>query len=391
MSRRKRQRVLNKLNYRNIPLVDYALGATVLGLTLFGILMVYDTSVIVAFERFGDRLWFLKNQAMWAFIGIGVGFIVSGIDYKFWRKLANPMLAVSLVMLILVFVPGFSSDEYTLNQRLVFPSGLPFLEYLFIQPSEVVKLTLVIYLAHLFDSAKATATGRIKNKFNLPHWQFLVVTGLVVVLVAIEPDQGNALLIAASAFVVYFTAGAPLLFTIGLGGVGILAALAYALSSDYRRERLLTFLNPLADPQGASYQITQILLALGSGGLLGLGLGNSRQKYQYIPEVTTDSIFAVIGEELGLIGASLVIAALFFVIWRGFKIAAQTQDEFGRLLAIGLSANIGLQAIVNLGGMVGLLPLTGVPLPFVSYGGSSLTLLLVSIGILLSISRSVES
>ncbi len=358
-------------------IVDYVLAGVVLVLTLFGVIMVYNTSVIVAFEQFGDKFWFLKNQGVWASIGIATGFIVSNIDYHALKKIAFPALVVTIVLLMFVFLPGFSQEVYGATQRLYIP-GIPFIGSISVQPSEIAKLTLVIYLAALFEA---------KQKIKSPNRIFFGVSGAILLLTALEPDLGNAILIASTALIVYFASGAPLLTLFMVGGIGAFSALLYAFSSDYRRERIFTFLNPLIDPQGVSYQISQIFIALGSGGLLGLGLGASRQKYQYIPEVTTDSIFAVIGEELGFVGAILIIAALCFIVWRGISIAQKAPDEFGRLLAIGITATIASQAIVNLGGMAGLIPLTGVPLPFISYGGTSLTLLLISVGILLNISR----
>lgn len=385
MPRRKsKQRFHKRLNYKHIPLADYVLAGVVLGLTLFGILMVYNTGVVVAFEEFGDQLWFLKNQSMWAILGISIGFVVSGVDYRIWKHVGFSLVVISIVLLVLVLIPGFSDEVYGARQRLILP-GVSLLQYISVQPSELVKLALIIYLASLFSASRKETKSK-----KFPHLPFLIVTSLSAGLTALEPDLGGALLIAGTAFVIYFTAGAPIISVVSLSSLAILAAVTYTFSSEYRRQRILTFLNPLQDPQGISYQIIQILIALGSGGFLGLGLGNSRQKFLYIPEVTTDSIFAIIGEELGFVGAIIITGALFFIVWRGLSIAEQAKDKFGQLLAIGISTNIGIQGVVNLGGMVGLLPLTGVPLPFISYGGSSLTLLLVSVGILLSISRSIN-
>lgn len=356
---------------------DYLLAIAVLVLTMFGVLMVYNTSVIVAFEQIGDKYWFLKHQTIWVFVGVIGGYIISQANYQWLRKYSVVFIIVSIILLMLVFVPFLSSEVYGARQRIVIP-GIPFLNYLTIQPSEIVKLTGVIYFASIFSN--------IKDK--LPHMHYFLVLLLIVVLVAIEPDLGNAVLILGSGIMVYFAAGVNLLtLSLVLLTSGV-AALIFALSSEYRRQRILTFLNPLSQTESVSYHIQQIFIALGSGGLFGLGLGNSRQKYQYIPEVMTDSIFAIIGEELGLLGAVVIIGILLFIIWRGFQIALHCRDEFGKLLAIGITANIGLQTIVNLGGMVGLMPLTGVPLPFISYGGSSLTILLFSVGILINISRS---
>ena len=344
--------------------------------------MVYNTSVIVAFEQFDDKYWFLKNQLLWAILGLGVGLFVSNISYKLIQKYALHAFVVSFIMTVLVLIPGFSNEVYGARNRLVIP-GIPFLQSISIQPSEIIKLTLVMYLAALLTPVL------LKKSVKFPHKEFLVLLAATLLVVALEPDLGNAILIAASAGTIYFAAGAPMTYVLGIGGVGSLSAIIYALSTEYRRARILTFLNPTTNNESISYHIQQIFIALGSGGILGLGLGNSRQKYQYLPEVTTDSIFAIVGEELGLIGAVLVIGALVFIIWRGFRIAAQTQDPFAKLLALGITTNIAVQTIVNLGGMVGIMPLTGVPLPFVSYGGTSLTILLVSVGILLSISRTL--
>jgi cell division protein FtsW len=384
-----KSRLKKILKYHRPKTADYLLALVTIGLTLFGLLMIYDTSVVVAFEQFNDKFWFLKNQAVWALIGVTGGFILSNINYRTWYQLSSILILITIGMLILVLIPGFSNEVYGAKQRLIIP-GIPVLNSIFIQPSEVAKLTLSMYLAGLLSSTKTDKKRRKPIGNKLPHLQFFLITGIIVALIALEPDLGNAVLIMGTVFIIYFAAGVNVATLAGVTLVGFIMALLYAFSSDYRRQRIFTFLNPSRDPQGVSYQISQILIALGSGGLFGLGLGNSRQKYQYIPEVTTDSIFAIIGEELGLIGALAVIGALFFIIWRGYKIAEETEDRFGWLLAIGLTSNIAIQAFVNLAGMVGLLPLTGVPLPFISYGGTSLTLLLCSIGILLNISRNAK-
>ena len=341
--------------------------------------MVYDTSVVIAIEQLGDRYWFLKNQALWAVFGIAGGYIASNINYHFWKKIAFPLLVTTLLLLVVVLIPSVSSEVYGAKTRLSFPTGIPVLGNINLQPSELAKLSLILYFAALFDE---------KKKKIVP---FLAVLALTLGLIMLEPDLGNALLVAAAAMMVYFASGVGL---IEFGTViipGVLGAAALALSSPYRRNRLFSFLDPSQDPKGISYQINQILIALGSGGIWGLGLGNSRQKYQYLPEVTTDSIFAIIGEELGFIGVLLILLLLFFVILRGLRVWEKAKDNFGRMLAAGITGMIGFQAVVNLGGMAGLIPLTGVPLPFISYGGSSLTITLVSVGILLNISKYSKS
>lgn len=369
----------DKFSKQSYKSTDYILAGIVLFLTIFGVVMVYNTSVIIAFETFNDKYWFFKNQAVWALIGVVFAYIVSNINYHVWKQFGPLLLTINIILLVLVLIPGFSSEVYGAHQRLVIP-GIPFLNSVTMQPSELLKLTLILYLAGLFTFAK-------EKRLPFPNVDFFKVLAVSLVLTAIEPDLGNAILIAGSAFIIYFTAGANLMLTSLIVFIGGSLATIFALISDYRRERITSFISSLINNSPATYHLTQVFIALGSGGLLGVGLGNSRQKYQYIPEVTTDSIFAVIGEEMGLLGSLLVIFGLFFIIWRGYKIATTCQDNFGRLLVIGLTTNIALQTIVNLGGMVGLIPLTGVPLPFISYGGSSLTLLLISIGIIINISR----
>jgi len=376
---RLRKSFANKLSQQSYQTADYVLAGIVIFLTIFGVVMVYNTSVIIAFKTFKDKYWFFKNQAIWALIGVFFAYLVGNINYKVWKQFSPLLLTINLVLLVFVLIPGFSSEVYGAHQRLVIP-GIPFLNSITIQPSELLKLTLTLYLAGLFSFAK-------EKRLPFPNWDFFKVLGIGLFLTAIEPDLGNAILIAGGAFIIYFTAGANLILTSLIILLGGTAATIFAFISDYRRERITSFISSIINNSPTTYHLTQIFIALGSGGLLGVGLGNSRQKYQYIPEVTTDSIFAVIGEEMGLIGSLIVILGLFFIIWRGYKIASNCQDTFGRLLVIGLTSNIALQTIVNLGGMVGLIPLTGVPLPFISYGGSSLTLLLISIGIIINVSR----
>lgn len=384
--------VKKKSNLVKIP--DYVLALIVLGLTLFGVLMVYNTSVILAHEQFGDRFWFLKNQGIWAFLGIAGGYVVSNIDYHVWMKLARPGYFVTIVLLVLVLIPGFSQEVYGARSRISFPTGLPVLSHIHVQPSEAAKFTLVLYLATWLSS---TSSGGLKNKARATKQTalktfstvgpFLTIVGLVLGLVMLQPDLGTSIIIAGGALLVYFVAGVPLLDLILVCLIMVGGAVGLTFSSEYRKARIMTFLNPQEGVSGASYHINQIMIALGSGGLFGLGLGHSRQKFQYLPEATTDSIFAIIGEELGFIGAMLILAAFLIIIWRGFEIVEHCEDRFGKLLAAGIIAIISIQAFLNLTGMVALTPLTGVPLPFISYGGSSLTMMLVSFGVLLNISK----
>jgi len=346
---------------------DWFLVVLALGLTIFGVVMVGSASAVEAYRDFGNQLYYLKLQFRWAILGILALIAASFFNYRRLKLLATPLMILTLLTLVLVLVPAIGTEALGARRWL----GIGNLNF---QPAELVKLAFVLYLASLLSTKKQA----------LP---FLVLLGIILVLIMLEPDLGTALIVSASGMIVYFASGAPLLTVLGFGSLGFLAGLGLILYSPYRRERLMTFLNPAQDPLGASYHIHQILIALGSGGIFGLGLGQSRQKYEYLPAATTDSIFAVIAEELGFFGASLVILAFLLLIWRGIKIAQDSPDEFGRLLATGITSWIGLQALVNLSAMVALVPLTGVPLPFISYGGSSLVLALSGVGILLNISR----
>lgn len=367
-SKTKKKLHFSKVNLKSsVKKPDWVLVGVVLGLTAFGVIMVGNASVVEAARDFGDQLHFLKLQFRWSLIGLAAFFLTAKIDYHRLKVLAIPLLIWCLVSLVVVLIPGFGSEVLGARRWL----GIGFLRY---QPAELAKLALVIYLATLLSARKVT-------------WPFLVLIGLVIGLIMLEPDLGTTVIVGTTALIVYFVSGAPLWLMGLIGSTGVLAGLSLILSSSYRRERLMTFLDPERDPLGASYHIHQILLALGSGGVMGLGLGQSRQKYQFLPEVTTDSIFAVIAEELGFLGGSAIIIAFLIIIWRGIGIAKGAPDEFGRLLAVGLTAWFGSQALINLAAMVALVPLTGVPLPFISYGGSSLVLALTGAGILVNISK----
>lgn len=348
---------------------DVLLIVAVVLLTLFGLVMVYDSSVALGIRDFGDRFYYLKEQAKWLGIGLMAFFAAGAVDYRVWRKLALPMLAVTFVLLIAVFIPGISIKALGARRWINF--GL-----FVLQPAELAKFTMTVYLAAWF-------TGREKGRLGA----FLMLLGMVVGLVVLEPDLGTSIIIVAIAMAMYFFSGAPLhQFALMIPTAAAIVGLL-AITSPYRFRRLMTFFNPESDPQGASYHIRQAIIALGSGGLLGAGLGKSRQKYLYLPEANTDSIFAVIGEEVGFVGAVILMAVFLFLVWRGFRIARRVEDPFGRLLALGVSCWVGIQAAMNIAAMVALIPLTGIPLPLVSYGGSNLVTILGALGVLVNISR----
>jgi len=349
--------------------IDFFLLASVLFLTLFGLFMIYDASSFVAFRDFADKYHYVKDQAFWIVLGIIALFSFYYIDYHKFYNLAIPILLTAISLLVLVFIPG-------IGVKLLGAHRWINLRFTILQPSEFVKLALAIYLSAWFSS---------KEKGRL--WAFLLLLSTVLFLVIVEPDMGTAAIILAEGFVLYFLSGASVMYFAALIPVIGLVGFVLAKLEPYRAARLATFMNANQDISSSSYHVRQILIALGSGGLMGVGLGNSIQKYAYLPENTTDSIFAIIAEELGFLGACLIIGIFLVVIWRGFSIAQNSKDSFGRLLAGGIITFLAAQVIINLAAQTVLLPLTGIPLPFISYGGSALIIDLSSIGILLNIAK----
>lgn len=348
---------------------DKWLVAGVITLSLFGVLMVYDSSVAIALRDFSDQYYYVKEQIKWFIAGIIVFSICARVPYQTWYRLAFPILIGTLVLLCIVFIPGVGIRAYGAHRWINF--GL-----FVLQPAELAKLSIVIYLAAWFSHPE-------KNRF----FSFLLFLFMVVGLVMLEPDLGTSSIILSIAMLLYFFSGAPLKHFIFLVPIFVGGAILLAVIAPYRMQRITTFFNRSSDPLGASYHIRQVLLSLGSGGWTGVGIGQSRQKYEYLPEANTDSIFAIIGEETGFIGASTVIIFYMFIIWTGFRIALTASDKFGKLLALGVSSWVAIQTLINLGAMVAIIPLTGVPLPFVSYGGSSFIILLCAMGIVLNISK----
>ena len=336
-------------------------------LTLVGLVAVADASAPQALNFFDDELFFAKQQGVFALVGLFLFALFSKINYKFWGKVATPLFFISVALLLLVFIPGVGTSALGAKRWIAF-GNVSF------QPSEFIKLTLAIYIAKVAESKKKISA-------------FFVPVFLVSGLIMFQPDLGTTLVIVGIGITQMFLAGVNTLQF--LGGIGVAGLLASALIffSDYRRERVLTFFEATRDPLGKSYHIRQVLLALGSGGLFGVGLGQSRQKYLFLPEAATDSIFAVIAEELGFIGASALVILFALFVLQAIRIAASAPDDFSKILAGGIAAWIGGQAFLNIGSMIALVPLTGLPLPFVSYGGTALVTALVATGILLNISK----
>lgn len=347
----------------------YQVALIILGLVAFGTLIVYDASSAQATESFHDKYFFLKDQIKWVILGVGTGTFAAFFNYKTLKPLAFPILIGCLVTLIAVFLPGIGVHAYGASRWLN-------LGFTVIQPSELAKLSLIIYLS-------AWLTTKEKGRL-LP---FFLLVGLLVGLIILEPDMGTAIVLFGTALVMYYLSDSSLLGLLSVLPVVGIGGLLLALKSSYRLRRLTSFLNPDSDPFGASYHIRQALIALGSGGFFGLGLGNSRQKYSYLPEAMTDSIFAIIGEELGLIGTVVLVGIFATLFVKATRLTLAVDDAFGRLLGMGIISYLTIQTLVNFGSIVGLIPLTGVPLPFISYGGSALIVELVSVGILLNIWR----
>jgi cell division protein FtsW len=330
-----------------------------------GLLFVYEASVAEAFAMVGDQYYFLKQQGIRLAIGLFLMLIASRIPMKLWQKTAVLWYFLGLALLIAVFVPGIGL-ELNGAKRWLDLGGFV------IQPIEVMKLGLVLYFADWMSKHQKVGP-------------FLVLTGLPAILTILQPDLGSLLVLSCIAMGLFFIAGADLKVFFGIVGLGIaLLAIAIAISP-YRRERVVTYLNPESDPLGASFHIRQITIALGNGGLFGQGLGNSKQKYSYIPEASTDSIFAIIAEEVGFVGSLAIILLLSGQVFLASIIAKKADSTFEWLLAIGCTLWLGAQVVLNLAAVVALVPLTGVPLPFFSYGGSSLLMLLLTSGILLRI------
>lgn len=348
---------------------DRLLITIVIAICVVGILMVYNSSVAIAIRDFSNQYYFVRSQLKWLSLGLAAAILGAMVDYHHWYKMSLPLILVTLVLLLAVFVPGIGVGASGARRWVN-------VGFFIIQPAELAKFSLIIYLSAWFCTKERRRLGA-----------FILLLAMVIGLVVAEPDMGTSVIILLVSLVMYFFSGAPVWQFLMFIPAGFAGALGLSVASPYRYQRLLTFFHPESDPLGASYQIRQILLALGSGGLMGVGIGQSRQKYEYLPEANTDSIFAIIGEELGFIGATVVILLFLGMVWRGFRIARHAPDRFGMLLALGISSWIAVQTGINLAAMVALVPLTGVPLPFVSYGGSSLIVLLFGIGILCNISR----
>src|SRR3989344_4969222 len=327
------------MRHRALRSQDRLLAGLIIGLSLFGLAMLLSASGPVAFQQYSDPLHFVRRQVLLGLLpGAMAFFILSRLDYRFLRTFAFPALVGSLILLVLVFIPGF---------------GLKF--------------------------------GGSHSWLSLGS--FLGALGAVVLLLVLQPDTGSMSVIAATSLLMYFMSGAPIVWFVTLGAAAAAGLFLLIKLTPYRAARFMTFLHPELDPQGVGYHINQAVLAVGSGGLFGLGYGQSRQKFLYLPEVQGDSIFAVLAEELGFVVTVLFLVAVVALVWRCFTLAREAPDRFGTYLAAGVGIWIGIQTLVNAASMIGLMPITGVTLPFVSYGNSATVSLFAALGIVASISR----
>lgn len=355
---------------------DKALLITIFILLGFGLMILSSASTEVSREHFDKPYHYFFHQLLY---GLGIGlilfFLVQKIHYKLWKKMAVFILAFSIVVLSLVFVSGLGFG-YGGAKRWIS------LGFISLQPSELLKLSFIIYLAAWLEKRRTEV-----KTFSQSTLPFLIIIGIISALIVAQPDIGTLGVIIITGIIIFFLAGANIghIFLIILGGLSFLFTLIKL--APYRMNRLLVFLNPEIDPQGIGYQIKQALLAIGSGGIFGLGLTHSRQKYNYLPSPASDSIFAITAEELGFIGASILILIFLVLAIRGFKIAKNSPDRFAQLTAAGITSWFIVQAFINIGAITGLIPLTGLTLPFISYGASSMVVSLIGAGILINISK----
>lgn len=357
--------------------IDYRLAAIIAAMVLFGLVMLASAGAVTGFKRFDDAYYFLKTQLRGLVVGLCFFYFFYRLHYLKLKTIAMPFLAGSILLLILVLIPGIGSDYGTGSRSWI---NLGFLS---VQPSEIIKLSFLIYLAAWLGREENKITGSFVYEL-LP---FLGLLGLIMALIVLQPDLGTLSIIIILAMSVYFMSGAKWRYLLGLIVVGIIIFIALIKVAPYRMDRFTAFINPEIDPKGISYHTRQALIAVGSGGIFGRGYGQSRQKFEYLPEVTGDSIFAIISEEGGLLLDLFFLSLLASLAIIGLKISSRAPDKFGRLLAIGIVSWILFQSFINIGAMVAIMPITGIPLPFVSFGGTALMINLAAAGILVNISK----
>ena len=372
IARRQQQQMKKRTSKNSFDFILFIVTFILLGI---GLIMVFSSSFVVSMELRGDSFHFLRQQAFGALLGLMGMLFFANYNYRNLKKHARGMLILSFVLLFLVFMPDIGK-EINFARRWIGIGGISF------QPAEFTKIALVLFIANFLS----------KKNVNMKDFKFticpmILITSFCFFLILKQPDLGTAIVVLSSASIVLVIAGmrGKHIFALSLLGLPVLSY--FVTAKEYRLTRLLSFVNPWEDAAGAGYQIIQSFYALGSGQLFGVGLGRSMQKLYYLPEPHSDFIFALIGEELGFIGATAVIFLFFVLIWRGFEIASNAPDKFGTLLSAGLISTIAIQAIINIGAATGSVPITGINLPLISAGGSSLFFILCSIGVILNISK----
>ena len=353
-----------KQTINKLPLTILLLGIFI---ALIGLLAIFDASVVEAYKDFNDKYHFIRQQGTWLAMGIVVALITSNIPIKFIKKFTNLFFLVTIFLMIIVLIPGIGPKLMGARRWIIIGPMV-------LQPSELLKISLILYLAKWFEVPR-----ELKKFLGL----LFVVLGLIM----LQPDLGTGIVVTMTCFAMYYVSGAPLKAMTTFVVLLFLAVSMLIVASPYRMDRLKTYMDPTSDPLGASYHINQVLYGLGSGGLTGVGIGKSRQKFAYLPEATTDSIFVIIGEEFGFVGGTILIVTLISMILFSFKVSMLASDRFDKLMACGVSLLFLNQIFINLGSMTAIVPLTGVPLPFISYGGSSLITNFIALGLLINAAK----
>ncbi len=362
---------------KSIKSMDYTFLAVVIMLLAYGLIMVFSASSASAHYRMNDTFYFIKRQALWAVIGLVAMYAISRIPYTVYYKLSLPIFGVAVLLLVMVLTP-LGIEVNGASRWLGFGS-------LSFQPSEFAKFALIIFL-----SKSLADNGDLLKKFWGGFFIYLLVIGIMAGLVLLEPHMSGAMVIAGVGIVILFAAGAKIRHFLYLLPVGVLGIIGMIVVAPYRMKRWNAFMDPFSDMLGEGFQIVQSLYAIGSGGLFGLGLGQSRQKFLYLPEPQNDFIFSIICEELGFFGALLVVILFAVLIWKGIQISLKAPDAFSSLLVMGITALIGIQVILNIAVVTSSMPATGIPLPFFSYGGTSLFIILCGMGIILNVTRHIK-
>lgn len=361
---------------KKISHVDPVLLWLTLGLLAFGLLMLSSASSIISLQRFDNGHYYFLRQLMFGAVpGLVLMYILSRVDYHIWQKFSPLLILIGIGLLVAVLIPGIGLKVGGARRWVDFGAFL-------FQPAEFVKLAMIFYLASWYDKR-----GEKLDDFYYGFLPSLAIVGIVSGLIILEPDMGTMLVLVAIAATMFFIGGVKKRYLAYTGAAGVFILWIMVQAAPYRANRFFAYFNPQADAQGVSYQINQALLAIGSGGMWGLGFGNSQQKHNYLPEPIGDSIFAIISEELGFVRVSLVLLAFILFAYMGYRTAVKAPDTFGKLVAAGITTWVVMQAFINIGGITAILPLTGIPLPFISYGSTALAMNLAGIGVLLNISR----